>query len=482
MNVFEQDLATLLSVAGVVLYALAAFAMIHAIQTRRRSQSALAWSIALLSLPLIAIPLYVVFGRNRFHGYVQAHRSAFALTSPQARELSQALDRHVTAPAQELSPLFRAVRELTGLPFTSGNQVDLLIDGEQTFAAILDAIEQAETYVLVQFYIVRHDRIGAQLKQAMVERAAQGIAVYFLYDEIGCVRLSERYLRDLRASGVRVSGFKTTRGPGNRWQINFRNHRKIVIVDGRYAFVGGLNVGDEYLGRHRRLGRWRDTHVRLAGPTVQMAQIAFVEDWFWANRAIPPEIEWSPHSPDGANMTAAVVRTGPADERAVCPLLHLEAFNLARERLWIAAGYFVPEEPVIRALQLAAMRGVDVRVLLSRRCDSRLAWLASLTYVGGLVRAGVKVFQYKDGVMHQKVFLVDDVLASVGSINMDARSFNINFEITALIADRGFATSVATMLENDFAEAEQLFDDVLVDKPPWFQLAARAANLAAPML
>lgn len=482
MTVLEQDLATLLSVAGVVLYALAACAMIHAIQTRRRSQSALAWSIALLSLPLIALPLYVVFGRNRFHGYVQAHRSAFALTSPQARELNQALDQHAIAPAQVLSPLFRAVRELTGLPFTSGNQVDLLVDGERTFAAILEAIDTAENYVLVQFYIVRPDRIGTQLKRAMLDRAAKGVAVYFLYDEIGCVRLPQRYLRELRAGGVHVSGFKTTRGPGNRWQINFRNHRKIVIVDGRYAFVGGMNVGDEYLGRHRRLGRWRDTHVRMAGPTVQMAQISFVEDWFWANRTIPPEIEWTPRSPDGASMTAAVVRTGPADERAVCPLLHLEAFNLARERLWLAAGYFVPEEPVIRALQLAAMRGVDVRVLLSRRSDSRLARLASLTYVGGLVRAGVKVFQYGDGVMHQKVFLVDDILASVGSINMDARSFSINFEITALVADRRFAESVATMLEDDFAASEQFFDDALAEKPAWFQLAARAANLAAPML
>jgi cardiolipin synthase len=477
-----EDLGTVVGLAAFALYVVAAWCITQVIQSSRTPQAIVAWILSLLAFPLLAVPLYAVFGRNRFHGYVRAHRTAYTRTSNEARALDSLLATCAVEPPRGLEYLFTTIRNLTTLPFAGGNNARLLIDGEQTYPAMLDAIAQAQDYVLFQSYIVRDDAIGRQFRDSLIARAKDGIRVYFLYDEIGSVRLPHSYLRALQAGGVKVAGFKTTRGPGNRWQINFRNHRKTIVVDGRCAFVGGLNIGDEYLGRVKRFGHWRDTHVQLWGPVVQMTQMAFVEDWYWAERTVP-ELVWQPPAGEAAgNMPAVVVRTGPADTDAVCALMHVQAFNSATSRLWVAAGYFVPDEPIIRALQLAALRGVDVRVLVPDKADIRTAWLAQFSYLPSLVDAGIKVFLYQNGVLHQKVFLVDDTLASVGSANLDNRSLHINFEITALIADPAFAAEVERMLIADFAQSELFSTEAYNRRSYWFRLASRAAHLAAPLL
>lgn len=477
-----ENLATLLGVGAFALYCLAAWCIAEVIQSSRTPQAISAWVIALLAFPLLAVPLFALFGRHRFHGYVRAHRTAYSQTSGEARALDAMLAARAVEPPPGLESLFATMRNLTTLPFVGGNTAKLLIDGDQTYAAMLEAIAGAQDYVLIQSYIVRNDRIGRDFRDALVARARAGVTVYFLYDEIGSVRLPNSYVEALRGAGVLVGGFKTTRTPGNRWQINFRNHRKILVVDGHCAFVGGLNIGDEYLGRIKRFGNWRDTHVRLTGPAVQMTQMAFVEDWFWAERAVPV-LRWQADpEPEGGGMAAAVVRTGPADTEAVCALMHVQLFNSATSRLWVAAGYFVPDEPIIRALQLAALRGVDVRVLIPAKADIRTAWLASFTYLPGLVDSGIKVFMYQNGVLHQKVVLVDDALVSISSANLDNRSLHINFEITALIADRPFAAEVERMLINDFAQSDLFSIAAYQRKPYWFRLASRAAHLAAPLL
>ncbi|MGF1624108.1 MAG: cardiolipin synthase [Alphaproteobacteria bacterium] len=476
-----DDLGTLLSVGAFVIYCLAAWCIAQVIQSRRSPQSIVAWGISLLAFPLLTLPLYAVLGRNRFHGYVRAHRTVFAETSREARALEAVLQTHAVDPPEALAPFFATVRNITALPFTGDNAATLLINGEETYGSMLEAIASAQDYVLLQSYIVHDDFIGRRFRDALVARAAAGVAVYFLYDEIGCVRLPNRYLKVLRAGGVTVAGFKTTRGPGNRWQINFRNHRKILVVDGRSAYLGGLNIGDEYLHRNPRFGHWRDTHLRLAGPAVQMTQMAFLEDWYWADRTVPA-LSWLPQPSPGDGLPAVVVRTGPADAEASCALMVVQAFNSARRRLWVTAGYFVPDETIIRSLQLAALRGVDVRLLLPSKADIRSAWIASFATLPPLFEAGVKVFLYRDGVLHQKVILVDDMLASVSSVNLDNRSLHINFEIMAFVADPGFAAEVERMLEADFARAEAFTQRSLDAKPYLFRLTAKAVHLAAPLL
>jgi cardiolipin synthase len=288
-------------------------------------------------------------------------------------------------------------------------------------------------------------------------------------------------LTELRNAGVEVRSFDTTQGRANRWQLNFRNHRKIVVVDGQTGWVGGLNVGDEYVGRDPTIGNWRDTHLKLTGPVVQGVQLAFMEDWHWASQELL-KLDWDPHpAASGARRVALALPTGPADELETCTLFFLNAINTATNRLWLASPYFVPDEQFISALQLAALRGVDVRVLLPDKIDSKLVQLSGWSYLDELEKVGIKVYRYQKGLMHQKVMLIDDLYCTIGTANFDNRSFRLNFEITIAFADTEFAAKVHQMLEHDFADSKPVKAQELKDRGFWFRFTVRCARLMAPV-
>jgi len=365
--------------------------------------------------------------------------------------------------------------------FTRGNDAELLVDGDATFKSIFEGIEQAKEYVLVEFYIIRKDNTGGELKRRLVEKARQGVRVYVLYDEVGSPDLIESSLTELRDAGVDVRRFNTTQGRANRWQLNFRNHRKIVVVDGQTAWIGGLNVGDEYLGRDPTIGAWRDTHVKVTGPVVQGVQVAFLEDWHWASQQLL-KLNWDPQqSPSGARRVALSLPTGPADSLETCTLFFLNAINAATNRLWLASPYFVPDEQFVSALQLAALRGVDVRVLLPDKTDNKLVQLSGWSYLDELEKVGIKVYRYQKGLMHQKVTFIDDLYCTIGTANFDNRSFRLNFEITMAFADAEFAGQVRRMLEQDFADAKPVKAQELKDRGFWFRFSVRCARLMAPI-
>lgn len=461
----------------------AVFSVVRAIRTSRTPQGAMAWSIALISMPFIALPAYWIFGRSKFHGYVEQLRSVGEEVRQEMRAIIERLARYGAHGPTNLAPLFRVIENATRFPFMRGNTVELLIDGEHTYDRMLEAIAQAEEYIVFQFYIFRNDGIGNRFANALAEKAKSGVAVYFLYDEIGCAGIKRAFLKTLSDSGIVVSGFKTTKGRGNRFQVNFRNHRKLVIVDGHTAFVGGLNVGDDYLGLNPKVGPWRDTHLKIEGPAVIAAQATFAGDWYWATDQIP-DLKWSPASAEGA-ATITVVSTGPADVSTLATLYHVEAFNAANQRVWIANPYFVPDEPTAKALELAARRGVDVRVIVPANNDNQVVQLASMNYIASLQAAGVRFYQYKQGergFLHQKVFLIDDSLGAVGTTNLDNRSLHVNFECTALIANPRFVGELALMFEEDLNHSTELAADFLSSRSHGYRFFVKAANLAAPML
>jgi len=453
---------------------------IHAVASVRTPQGAIAWAISLLTFPYLALPLYWILGRNRFHGYVealqrgaleQADRGGIAMILEGLRGHQVDLLPERAGDLQVLAPLSR-------VPYTQGNALELLVDGEATFGAIFAALEAAEHYILIQFFIIKDDDLGRELHARLLSRAAAGVSVRVLYDEIGSHALPKSYAETLRAAGIAVSAFHTRRGRRNRFQLNFRNHRKIVVVDGRVAFVGGLNVGDEYLGRGP-LGHWRDTHLRVRGPVVQALQRVFVADWYWATRQVP-DVEWQPTAT--GDQIALIFPTGPADALETCSMFFHQAIVGARRRLWIASPYFVPDPPVFEALQLAALRGVDVRILLPAKADHKLVYLASFSFLDGADRTGIQLYRYQDGFLHQKVVLVDDEVAAVGTANLDNRSLRLNFEVMAVVVDRTFAGQVAAMLERDFQQARRTSAADLRDRSWPFRWAVRAARLFDPIL
>jgi cardiolipin synthase len=279
-----------------------------------------------------------------------------------------------------------------------------------------------------------------------------------------------------------VAAFNTTQGRRrNRFQLNFRNHRKIVVVDGEYAWIGGHNVGVEYLGEDARIGHWRDTHTRMAGPAVHGAELTFASDWYWATRK-ELAIDWNPGFESRGESEVLVFPSDPASEFEEAGLMYHQMIVDARKRIWIASPYFVPDRGIISALQLASLRGVDVRVIIPDEPDGPVVGMANWAYTKELLPAGVRVYRYRGGFMHQKVFLMDDYVAGVGTANFDNRSFRLNFEITALVHNFEFAGEIYNMLEADIGQSREVSREEIGAKPAWFHLAMGAARLMAPVL
>ncbi len=276
--------------------------------------------------------------------------------------------KHLRSTRSQESQSSFAGEQIARIPYLTGNEVELLVDGHETFDNIFAGIEAAKEYILVQFFIVKDDEIGRDLHKRLVAKAKEGVRVYFLYDEVGSNSLTKTYINELREAGAQILDFHTRKGPGNRFQINFRNHRKIVVVDGHTAWVGGHNVGDEYMGQDPEFGNWRDTHVRVTGPAALAVQLTFLEDWYWATGKTP-EFGWAPHLPEGEGKDVLIFPTGPADRLESATLMFLSGINLASERIWIASPYFVPDESLMNALHLAALRGVDVRIIIPDKAE-----------------------------------------------------------------------------------------------------------------
>jgi cardiolipin synthase len=453
----------------------------HAVMNVRTPQGSIAWAVSLVIMPVAAVPAYWVFGRNKFNGYVLARRADDGRLDDLSRRARLGIER-IDAGTEWGNTVVRGIERLARLPFTGANDVELLVDGEATFASIFTGIDSAQDYVLVQFYIVRADDIGNELKSRLVAAAGRGVRVWFLYDEIGSLGLPDSYIDELRGSGVNILPFHSRKGSGNRFQLNFRNHRKTVVVDGREAWIGGHNVGDEYLGRSPKFGRWRDTHMRLEGPAALGAQIAFVEDWRWAADETLSELDWEPEKSASGSAHALVIASGPADDVETASLMYTQAINAATHRIWIASPYFVPDDAIVQSLQLAALRGVDVRILIPEISDSALVKLAAYSYFDEVSATGVSFYRYQDGFLHGKVMLIDDSVAAVGTANFDNRSFRLNFEITSLVAEREFAQAVETMFEDDFANSRRMEPGEYEEKNYLFRVATRIARLASPIL
>ena len=447
---------------------------IDAVMRPRSSQAAIAWSVSLISLPIVTIPLYLIFGRTRFEGYSEALREKEILVEEALTSWYAGMAATAARSQDDLEALENLVRGLTDVPFTAGNEVGLLVDAERTYDQMLAEIAEATSHVIIQFYIVKDGEIWRKFRETLIDRARAGVKVYFLYDEIGSWQLSAASLAELRAESIQVSGFKTTQGRRNRFQINFRNHRKLLVVDGHTGFIGGLNLADEYF-------KYRDTHLLIRGPAAQHIQLSFIKDWFWATRQLP-EVNTDVRQPMSEPSSVAIVNTGPADNLANCSALFATLCHTAKQRLWLTSPYFVPDDVMVRALQSAAIRGVDVRLLLPGKADHLFVELASYTYYAKMIDCGVKFHRYQDRFLHQKIVLVDRNLAGVGTVNLDNRSLYLNFEATALVADKEFASEVEDMLQADFERSEAVGRAHFDDKPFWFQVISRIARLASPLL
>src|SRR5262245_55845253 len=447
---------------------------------KRETMSAIAWSLTVLLLPFLGAFLFFIFGYQsiaRPLGRRKRRRTAYKklFGTGDGKPDADTPDRWDT--------LAKLGHHGDGFPVTGGNGVTLYHQGEMAFEAMLDAIRFAKHHVHIQFFIFRSDASGRKFIDALCECACRGVEVRFLYDSVGSYNLRSVLVRQLTDVKGCVAAFLPVLNPLYRLRVNLRNHRKILVVDGRVGFTGGLNIGDEYLGLHPKFGYWRDTHLRVEGPAVEGLQRVFLEDWHFATEeAVHGDRYYPKWEKLPGRSLVQVVHSGPdSDYKAIRETYFAGILN-ARQRVWIASPYFVPDAGLRDALCLAARSGIDVRFLGLFRPDKWVPFLAARFYWTDMLAAGVKVYQYSHGMMHSKYVLVDGEWASVGSANMDNRSLLLNFEANCQLFDAALVAELERAYLNDLEASVRLDPEVYAARPLLGRLAENAARLFSPIL
>lgn len=465
---------------------------------RKEPGSTAAWILALVFLPVVGAFLFLMFGRERVRLPVQWKRDADeALASSLRRRAGNAL--HTPPPsvrpvlADVDRDLFRVASALSGSEATYGNAVELLVDGEATYRALGEAIDAAKQRVWAEYYLVRCDATADWFRDRLVAAARRGVDVKLLVDGYGSFWLKARWLASLRKAGVEVVFFLPARlllfQP-----MNLRNHRKIVVVDGELAFTGGINIGDEYQGR---LGPWRDMHLSLRGPAVAPLEAVFVQDWHFATRREPakqadahlaagkPENEAEVAQPSQGDAHVAIVRSGPdvaGPARETIHRVFFSAIAVAQRRIFATTPYFIPDRSILVALQAAALRGVDVRLLFPSRSNHKVVFQAGRSFYEELLEAGVGIYEYGPGMIHAKTMVVDGRVALVGSANMDVRSFRLNFEVHTVIGGGTTAEHLEQTFRKDLEVSRRIDLDDFRRRSRLARLGEGAARLLSPLM
>jgi cardiolipin synthase A/B len=465
----QETWAFLVAVVSVVDIVLLVVLVPTVLLTKKRwPASTVAWLMAIVMLPIIGGLLFLVFGIDRVQPRVRRRR---AVTEGFTPSLPQLAAHHVQS-LERLNPmqsqLLRLAQKVAGTKGTVGNRVELYHDTHVAFAAIEAAIEAAEHSIHLEYYIWQPDRIGTRLRDLLIEKARSGVAVRFLYDALGSVRLTKAFFQPMREAGIHLASFVPGQTFRERWSINLRSHRKIVLVDGAVGFTGGMNVGDEYLGRNKHFGFWRDAHLRLEGPTVTQLQEVFAIDWLYATGEDLNGADLFPPPRDAGTVDAQVVAGGPDLPESVFHTLMFAAITEARRSVTLATSYFVPTPALSSALVAAALRGVRTRVLVSGPVTYWTTYHAGRSFYDELLSAGVEVYEYRRGQQHAKTLSIDGCWAFVGTPNFDPRSVFLNFEVGVVLYDVG----LADQLDHEF-DAD-LKDAVRMNQAEWSQRSIRA--------
>lgn len=453
--------------------------------TRRRGPTGtIAWLLAILVFPIGGALAYFALANP----HVARPRRRKLAAARRVRAANPIPDDPVSLTEGDGSPLMaaslsvmRGVARATGLPPTYGNQADVLTENVAAFAAKERAIREARRTIWAEYYIVHGDDTGRRFLTLLADRARDGLDVRLLVDAVGSADIDASALQGLRDAGGKVEVFHPVNPLRRRWAVHLRNHRKILVCDGRVAFVGGMNIGDRYAGSAGagRAQRWRDTHLRVEGPAARDLAQVFDEDWCFM---VGEPLTLPEPSPPVGSTTVAILPSGPDQAENATGLAWFSAITLAVERCWLTTPYFVPDVAILRALTGAARRGVDVRLLVPRRSDVALLSLVNRSYYPALLEAGVRVFEYQPGTLHAKTIVVDGELTMIGSANVDIRSFQLNFEAGAVIADEGFARRMEEQFTHDLAESREVKPGTVRRAGPVSAVLQGAAQLLSPLL
>ncbi|MCR8642632.1 cardiolipin synthase [Paenibacillus sp. N1-5-1-14] len=449
----------------------------------RHPSSTMAWIMILALFPITGFIFYVLFGQNYYKNRVygrKAERDAKAFLDLHAHRSD-----HVWKDFNEDQQLiFRLAQNVAKSPISQHTCTRILSNGDETFDSIIQELHKAEHHIHIEYYIYRDDCIGKQIQQILIEKSKAGVEVRFLYDAVGSYQLPDAFLQQMREVGIETYAFNDVKIPFFSSTVNYRNHRKIIVIDGKVGFTGGLNVGDEYLSRSKAMGFWRDTHMLLKGEAVRMLQFIFLQDWFHTTKERLPNPEyWAPEfervTHDGA---VQIIASGPDNEWRTIKNLTFAMITSAKKKIWIASPYFIPDEDLLTALKVAALSGVDVKVLFPAKPDRWIPFWASHSYFPALMDAGVEIYEYKKGFMHSKILIVDDNMATIGTANMDMRSYHLNFEVNAFLYGTDSVQTLIRDYEEDLTESSIIEMEWVKKKSYPKRFLESAARLLSPML
>lgn len=465
------------------------FALVIIFLERKKPSSTWAWLLVLFFIPFFGFVLYLLLGRqlrkkHLFRWDGQKDIGIDKLISYQIEAIQTDELEFRTEHMKEYNHLIYMNLTTNHAVLTQDNDVQVFSDGSDKFEALIHDILAAKNHIHIQYYIFKLDNLGQRILNALKRKAKQGVKVRILYDEMGSRRVKKHHFKDLLELGAEVEVFFPSILPLINPRLNFRNHRKIVVIDGRIGYTGGFNVGDEYLGLSDRFGYWRDTHLRIEGSAVHPLQTRFLLDWNQASTH--HQIEYSdryfPIIPQKGNVALQIVSSGPDTEWEVIKNNYLHLISNAQKFVYIQSPYFIPDDSFMDAIRIAALSGVDVRIMIPNKPDHLFVYWATYSYVGQLVQAGAKVYHYEKGFIHAKMIVVDDEVASVGTANIDVRSFSLNFEVNALIYNRLLAHQLAEIFEADILDCSELTTEIYANRSNIVKFKESLSRLLSPIL
>lgn len=474
---------------GLIILLNITFALVVIFQERRDIGSTWAWLLVLLLIPIAGFILYMFFAQNfrrkRLFYWDEFKKSG--LDRGLKSQVSQFRAHRFTfrnSISERNKDLITMNLLNNQAVLTEDNEVEIFTDGKEKFEALFKDIEAATDFIHVQYYIVRRDDLGKKLMEQLSKKAREGVRVRVLYDELGSRGIGKRFLKELRESGGQAEAFFPSKFRLINLRLNYRNHRKLVIIDGKVGYIGGFNVGDEYLGLDTKFGYWRDTHLRIQGTAVYSIQTRFILDWNQASQDhdITYFPSLFPHLPNQGNVGIQIVSSGPDSEYEHIKNGYLKMISSARNSIYIQTPYFIPDSSMLDALRIASLSGVEVNLMIPDKPDHMFVYWATLSHVGELLQTGANVYLYNNGFIHAKILVVDEEIASVGTANIDFRSFKLNFEVNAFLYDEGIARKLSEDFRNDMRVSSLLTMEQYLKRSRGVKIKESFSRLLSPIL
>ncbi|WP_153732283.1 cardiolipin synthase [Sporosarcina obsidiansis] len=456
---------------------------------RRDPASTWAWLLVLFFIPILGFIIYLLLGRQlrEKHLFRWEGRSKIGIEKLIAYQLEAIEDDSFeflkTDTESYYDMIYLHLRNNHSV-LTQDNDVQVFTDGNDKFESLLEDLEHAKDHIHIQYYIFRLDGIGQRIVDILIRKAKAGVKVRMLFDDIGSRGLHVKHFQELTNSGGEVAAFFPATLPLINPRLNYRNHRKLVIIDGRVGYIGGFNVGDEYLGLSKKFGYWRDTHLRMEGSAVHPLQTRFILDWNQAftKTHIQYDERFFPAIPRKGTVGVQIVSSGPDSQWENIKDGYLKMIFVAKDYIYIQTPYFIPDTSVLDALRIACLSGVDVRIMIPNKPDHMFVYWATYSNVGILLKAGAKVYIYENGFIHAKQIVVDDQVSTVGTANIDVRSFRLNFEVNAFIYDREKSHELAEKFEQDIQYSTELTYEMYVNRPRLIKVKESISRLLSPIL